>query len=213
MIQVIFCRINATTKEEFSQYLKEIPFFMQREILMLKFYEDQLRSLIPKLILIRLLREQGKEELINKWKKDSYNKPYIEGWDYFSISHSAEIVVFVYAKSRVGIDVEHQVSISESDIIEYLHPAERAYISISENFREHFFQIWTKKESALKAIGHGLINGLNQFSCLEDRINWQNITWHFTEITLEHDYKCHLCCEVETPMISLKQFDLKSLTK
>lgn len=144
-------------------------------------------------MLIKALDSQGKGELIHGLKRNAYNKPYIEGWEFFNISHSGDLVLLVYAKDLVGIDVEQQVTIANLDIIDYFHPDERTYIAGSENFQAAFFEIWTKKEAALKAIGHGFLNGVSQFSCLDDSFYWQQIRWFFSEINLGHEYKCHLC--------------------
>lgn len=102
-----------------------------------------------------------------------YGKPFLRGSDLqFNLSHSRQWVVIAIAKQcDLGIDVE---SISDRRSIlniaqHYFHADEIAQlekIKQEEDQKEYFFQLWTLKESFLKALGTGISTGL-------DKINFQ----------------------------------------
>ncbi|NFA42926.1 4'-phosphopantetheinyl transferase superfamily protein [Clostridium botulinum] len=91
-----------------------------------------------------------------------YGKPYIDE-KYkleFSVSHSNEYIAVVFCKNKVGIDIEHIVK-----DIDYVGIAENYFNEIefnqlikleSRDKLVRFYQLWTSKESYVKAIGYGL---------------------------------------------------------
>jgi 4'-phosphopantetheinyl transferase len=86
----------------------------------------------------------------------------------FNISHSADLVMLGVTSGRVlGIDTE-SIAAREADIDgldRYFAPQESAALlslAASER-RRRFFELWTLKESYLKARGMGLAIGLNAF--------------------------------------------------
>ena len=95
----------------------------------------------------------------NRYIKDHYrgehDKPLSKN-GYFNISHSYGFVVFIMDDSPIGIDVE-RIKSPKEDVIKYVSSNEELdYITDGEKFA----QVWTNKESLLKAIGVGITGDL-----------------------------------------------------
>jgi 4'-phosphopantetheinyl transferase len=94
-------------------------------------------------------------------------KPYLPGRNdvHFNISHSGNMVAAAVAHTRIGIDIEHFRKINFQIAERFFTPAELFYIHTQEEPEKtrNFFEIWTIKESFLKAIGTGLTRSLSSF--------------------------------------------------
>ena len=85
----------------------------------------------------------------------------------FSLSHTRELIACLVARDRdVGVDVENTTrSVGFLEIAErYFSAGEVADIrSLPEpGARKRFFEYWTLKESAIKAMGTGISSGLSR---------------------------------------------------
>lgn len=95
-------------------------------------------------------------------------KPYIEGGVEFNISHSHDRVLFALAKDMpVGIDVEYcyRERVSYKKLAQrFFLPSEAKYIrgAGEGELPRVFFQIWTIKEAAVKALGLGISRGFRR---------------------------------------------------
>ena len=86
----------------------------------------------------------------------------------FNVSHSGELAMFVFALDReVGVDIEYIREIPEMEQIvdHFFTDTEKIrFYKLSKDIRKKvFFQIWTRKEALLKAIGKGLYLSLDAF--------------------------------------------------
>ncbi len=85
----------------------------------------------------------------------------------FNLSHSAEMVVLAVSDRAVGVDVEHIARDSDIDRLDRCFSAtERAGLLAlaPPGRRRRFFELWTLKESYLKARGVGLRLPLDAFA-------------------------------------------------
>jgi 4'-phosphopantetheinyl transferase len=123
----------------------------------------------------------------------------------FSISHSGSWVVCAVDEGPVGVDVE-RVRKYDPDIAKrFYHPNEYAAISaLPEHERTgRFFDLWTIKESYIKAIGKGLSQSLDGFEILFENgmIRMQTTSglqpMHFKQYDLGPEYKCAVCADHE----------------
>ena len=127
------------------------------------------RSLLGELLMRKILSQKLhiSEIEIVFWIGDK-GKPYLSNHPlHFNISHSGRWVVGAFADKEVGIDVEHIrnpnyevskrfYSESEINILDAIGDPELK--------KDYFFQLWTLKESYLKAIGTGLTKSLSSFT-------------------------------------------------
>ena len=94
--------------------------------------------------------------------KDYEGKPYIEGFDKFSISHSDGSWAVLIDKRECGLDIQYERSCDFLQISKrFYNPEDAAAVSgiyamgeASEpEARSEFFRIWTKREALIKALG------------------------------------------------------------
>lgn len=166
--------------------------------------EDTIRTLTAE-ILSRLAichRLSIKNNAI-KLEYNQYGKPLLKGNMnlYFNNSHSGQWVVSAISSSLVGVDVER---ISEVD----LGIAERFFSPWEYNDlmqkdgevrRNYFFDLWTLKESYIKAVGMGLSLPLSSFTIKVKADNISISTQNkfdcnfFKQYAIDSTYRLALC--------------------
>ena len=83
-----------------------------------------------------------------------YGKPFAPGYPAFNLSHSGEWCILVKGKSEIGADIE---KIDENNLTAahtVYTPRELSWMN--EDPLERFYQLWTWKESLIKALGTGM---------------------------------------------------------
>lgn len=128
----------------------------------------------------------------------------------FNIAHSADLVVLGIAAGRaLGVDVEHAGRHSDTVALErYFAPSEHAALRVlsAKERRRRFFELWTLKESYLKARGVGLRMPLREcaFELSEPgrvRLSVRGASadeaarWAFAQFTLRGQYTLAVCAE------------------
>lgn len=101
---------------------------------------------------------------------NAYGKPRIGGRHdlalHFNLSHSADLAVLaVSPRYEIGIDIEEKKALQEDIAAHFFSPKERASLQLvaPENYLEHFYRCWTRKEAFVKAHGAGLSLSLEAF--------------------------------------------------
>lgn len=207
MINLLYCDVSNFKGVPVEGYLEVLPAFMRHEVLRYNYEVDRLGRLISRLMLLSVLREASLEYLINDIARNENTKPYIPGWLSFNISHSQEMVVFVHSAVAVGVDIEEKKVFDFSEVMGYFHPLEKEYIAKSEDQIDSFYKVWVKKEALLKAIGVGLVNGLDRICVLGDHIDLQEGKWSFKEVYLNSNYCCYVCAEETSFDVESKEFE------
>ncbi len=103
-----------------------------------------------------------------KFHYNQNGKPYVSGAGptiFFNMSHSSDISLLGFDPvSEVGVDVE-KINLNvdyEAIIRHFFTPGEISYIhERNEKPIRRFFEIWTRKEALLKAIGTGITENLD----------------------------------------------------
>jgi 4'-phosphopantetheinyl transferase len=152
-------------------------------------------------------------------KKNRYGKPYLEDYTdkYFNISHSGDWIICGVSDYELGVDVEEKKEFR--DILEiakrFFSIDESNYLLEINNNDEQltaFYDIWTKKESFIKAVGQGISLNLGSFSVpinLKEnkRIKYDNLCWYFMTSKLEGYYPVSVC-EKEFSSNSIQSIEL-----
>lgn len=134
-----------------------------------KFSTDVQRKILGELMVRAILAGKHnipKENIHFRYSENS--KPGLISYEniHFNISHSGEWVVCAFSALPVGIDVE-KIRRVNFDIARRFFSEEEVNqlfsLSLPEQ-SEFFFDLWTVKESYLKAIGTGLTRLLNSFT-------------------------------------------------
>jgi 4'-phosphopantetheinyl transferase len=193
MVRVLYAWLSDMEDPAFYNSLNLLPYFMREEILKYRNREEQKARLLARLMLKACLEKDGVSNLIHHWKRDKRNKPLIEKWKPFNISHSSELVVFSYGPSINGVDVEKMTDTHYDEMACYFHPEEQEAIKKSADKMKTFYGLWAKKEALLKATGIGIVDGLDCFSCLKDEVQWVGEKWFFYQLSIHADYAAYLC--------------------
>ena len=145
----------------------------------------------------------------------------------FNISHSGEMVALAVAARPVGVDVECLSRDSDIERLErYFSPTEReALLALApDDRRRRFFELWTLKESYLKARGVGLRLPLDAFTfefpgehglrlSFEPRLTDSARRWRFWQLAPRADHVVSLCAERGEPEPSLTVHEVVPLER
>lgn len=167
-------------------------------------FSDSLRMVFSDL-LIRMI-------IIKKFSIDNediefllndYGKPHLKGFDdfHFNISHSGEWIACAIDEKEVGIDIE-KINHIELDIAKRFF-TKNEYIDLinkpEQNRIDYFYDLWTLKESYIKARGMGLSIPLNSFSFkkINEKILFQSKEdmnkYFFRQYDVDCNYKLSVC--------------------
>ncbi|WP_265444375.1 4'-phosphopantetheinyl transferase family protein [Acetivibrio straminisolvens] len=209
---------NSIERDLYEKALNFLPNETKDKIKRFRRYEDSLMSLTAELLkrAIVCLKLGINNESV-KFNRSAYGKPYLEGHEdfHFNLSHSGSWVVCAVSSKPVGIDVE-KIKEIDLDIAKRFFSKEEVSDLFSKNGDEkieYFFELWTLKESYIKADGRGLSLPLNSFSF---RIENDNIIFtsndeprhfFFKKYDIDKEYKFAVCSmEPQFP----EEIDIKS---
>lgn len=123
--------------------------------------DDRLRSLYTR-SLLRILtgRYINQNPLAIRLIKGLSNKPELSdnlGW-HVNATHSGNWILLAIGRYSVGIDVEEvKPDFTFTDVIPIsFSTQERQYIEAHGNATVHFYELWTRKEAFVKAMGSGI---------------------------------------------------------
>ena len=201
--------ITDTTNEWYNQAMGSLPELVFKDIDRYHQLNDKKSRLLSRLLVKMYCLENGFTWNWSNWKVDDNKKPYFENGPFFNISHAGDKVVVVFSENHsVGVDVEKITEIGSENLSVYFHHEERHSLEPYSN--DAFFKIWTRKEALLKAIGIGILNGLNQVSVLNDDVDF-NGHWHIKDVSLFSDYKLAVCSPLKETKIELRHIDKEQL--
>lgn len=169
-----------------------------------RFYKtaDAQRSLYAELLLRAVLRKRGIHSGEMVFELNPNGKPFLQGHPYlhYNLSHSGEWVVCAVDNEAVGVDVESIHPVDYGIAERYFSPSENMQLMRQPEADRlpFFFDIWTLKESYIKAIGRGMSMPLQSFSILKEG---QDISLKHTDV------------QSQGGPYSFKQFDIDPLYK
>jgi len=197
--------IDLFSDEWYWRTVKQLPEPIFSEIDRYHSMNDKKSRLLARLLIRFYCSTEGYDWNWSNWKKEENHKPFLENGPFFNISHAGKKVVVVFSeKHTVGVDVEQIAAIDVNAMSSYFHPAEITFLQ--QKHEEAFFTIWTRKEALLKAVGIGILNGLNQVSVLDDEL-YYNGTWFLKECTLFDAYKVSICSSSAIQELHFKEID------
>ncbi|RED56621.1 4'-phosphopantetheinyl transferase family protein [Cohnella lupini] len=181
---------------------------IQKRVIRFREWEDAERVIVAD-FLVRFLFSRKTGSNINDIviERDGYGKPFIRNKEqlHFNVSHSGNWVVCAIDNQAVGIDVE-QVRPLETEELAMRFFSNEEYQAIVdkplEQRLESFYDLWTLKESFVKAEGKGLFIPLNSFTIKirNDRITVKhsnakedNNKYFFKRYLIDEDYRMSAC--------------------
>ncbi len=182
--------------------LHSLPPALQQEVLRYRRWQDQHASLLGKLLVRGLLDcfDQPHDGL-RGFYRDALGKPRLPGPLDFTISHSGTVVACAMSDQYpVGLDVEQIRAYDLDDFRSFLRPDEVEALGRG-GMERVFCELWTKKESLVKAKGVGLISDLRlQHIYVEaDRCLYHNgrrqEQWWYYSLPIDAAYVATLCTQ------------------
>lgn len=171
-------------------------------------WQDQWRALAGELLVRYVLGNFYQiPHYVVQFHRDSYGKPALQGGEgeiEFNVSHSGQWAVAAFHEFPLGIDIE-QIKKVDMDMARRMF-AEEEYASLQaladDEQRQHFYHIWTAKESYMKALGKGLTIPLDSFSVQSEKGGGMKLTrgdqlhrWNFNQYHLDPNYSLTVCAQ------------------
>lgn len=169
MVRIFSVKIPQGSTVNYEDVLELLSEERREKTLRYRREEDRVRSVLAEaLIRTLLLREHNWDNRSLRFAVNPYGKPYLADRPecQFNLSHAGDYVLCAIDRKPLGIDVEEIKPIDLSIASRFFAPAEsQAIEQMQEGMRlDHFFQMWTAKESYIKFRGTGLSMPLNAFS-------------------------------------------------
>lgn len=168
-----------------------------------RFYrlEDALRTLLGDILARYMVcKKLSIKNSEIKFRVNKYGKPYIANFDHthFNISHSGDWIVGCCGTSSMGIDIERIEAIDLNIAKQFFSAKEYNTLKLQLPLKKEcfFYELWTLKESYIKAIGHGLSIPLDSFTINFDENRIENLnsnTHFFKQYDIDKTYKMALC--------------------
>ncbi|MFT9818500.1 4'-phosphopantetheinyl transferase family protein [Lysinibacillus sp. NPDC056185] len=206
MIELFAMNINNSIC--FSTYKQLMQFLPQKKQDKLKKFtriEDSIRGLFAEILIRNIIIQQKlKNNFQFEFATNPYGKPYLSDVEnfYFNLSHSGDWVICAINSNHIGIDIEKEKFIDITLAKQFFTEKECDYIFSLENYQlNRFFEIWTLKESYIKAIGIGLSLPLNSFSIIKDSIDqnfiiesqFQDRKFYLKNYLIDSTYQIAVC--------------------
>ncbi|MGA3014554.1 MAG: 4'-phosphopantetheinyl transferase superfamily protein [Bacteroidales bacterium] len=162
-----------------SSFLSEDEIIKNRRFRFLR--ERTSYTVIHGLLRWILGKHLGIEPRTIDFKFGTNRKPYITGYTrniFFTLSHSSGVSLLAFdPRNEIGADVEmiDQEFDYEPIVKRWFTQEEVRYIGQSKEIsRKRFYELWTRKEAYLKAIGEGITKNLS-IEVLENKITNQSL--------------------------------------
>lgn len=198
--------------DNIDKALSYLPANISNEINRSKFSDDKKSRLIARLLVQKYFLKNKFLWCWGDWKTGENHKPFIENGANFNISHSGKMVVVAFSSEfNIGIDIEEIKNIEVESLSKMLHVDEFEYLK-NNNFDQNlFYALWTRKEAFLKAIGTGILNGINHLSIINEPIYFVSTNWYLNEINISENYKCAVCVNTKTNRITIDKINYETL--
>ena len=124
------------------------------------------------LLLDNMLLERGLRERDMEYAEGEHGKPVFANHPelHFNLSHSGTLVACALGDAPMGVDVQQIVKLRRSLVSYTMSEAEIARLDAMESVEDQelfFTQLWTLKESYVKATGRGLTHDFPSFEISE----------------------------------------------
>ncbi|MFF0826464.1 4'-phosphopantetheinyl transferase family protein [Brevibacillus sp. NPDC003359] len=210
-------------KELFNRFLHALPEAKRERVNRFRNPADSYRALLADVLARSLISEAYEIPNENiEYDYNAYGKPFFKSFPNFcfNVSHSGEWVVCATHDSQVGIDVEQICPIDLDVATHYFAQAEvEDLLAKHPNDQlSYFFDLWTLKESYIKARGMGLSIPLQSFAIrkhLDQSIsltqNDSRVAWSFQQYEIDPGYKLSVCGTINQFADQVVRKDLQDL--
>jgi 4'-phosphopantetheinyl transferase len=165
---------------------------------------DRIRFFAGRYLLDKYLHVINAPETLQQIQHDTFKRPRLPETT-FSISHSENWVALAAGNSNINIGVDLEVGhpLFVPDYLEPFCEEEKSYI-LEKNTLSRFYRIWTKKESALKAIGKGFLHNALEINTKMEYFVYENKKYKWTTVDIADDVICHICHDQHDFALNIK---------
>ncbi|KIQ79982.1 4-phosphopantetheinyl transferase [Bacillus sp. L_1B0_8] len=198
-------KLKSMDDTTYNNLLNLVSIEKKRKIERYKKKEDAYRTLLGDVMIRSIICKRYK--ISNQDIKYSYNKYGKPNWIgdkffCFNISHSGDWIVCIVGNTSVGIDIEQMRPIKLETISQLfsMKEIEDLNLKVLTEKNDYFYDLWTLKESYIKAIGTGLSTPFNSFTIKKNEeegisINQgdTNSSYFFKQYHIDSNYKLSVC--------------------
>jgi 4'-phosphopantetheinyl transferase len=206
MVELYACRLSPL--DDFaarqSQILALVSTERRERFLRFRRAEDRERSIVGELLARSVISDRlgvAKEQI--EFEEGEHGKPALRAFKdiHFNISHSDEWVVAAFSERVVGVDVQ-RIEGRSLDVAKRFFTDREYELILAEPEQDRlslFFELWTLKESYLKAQALGIPGGLRSFTMRRDHEGFhavsegRRVPYWFKQYDLAPDYKLAVC--------------------
>jgi 4'-phosphopantetheinyl transferase len=194
MLRIYIAENNTEwSSDKLDEMMQPLPQDMQQKILAYRGWQERQARILGKHMLLKLLKDFDLSLTLADLRYTEFNKPYLSSGFDFSIAHSNEIVICAGAiNAEIGADIEKMLPIEISDYEDHLTTNEWNLIHKASDVQIAFYQIWTKKEALLKALGKGVNIDFKKLDVSSDRISYDERTYWFFPLSVRENYMAHI---------------------
>ncbi|CAH0269255.1 4'-phosphopantetheinyl transferase superfamily protein [Peribacillus sp. Bi134] len=215
--------LNPLCFSTYEQLLRLLPLEKQSKLRQFKRFEDSMRGIVAEMLIRSIIKKKNvRNDYKYNFATNTYGKPYLSDVENFkfNLSHSEDWVVCAVDGNQIGIDIEKEKLIDIQIACQFFTKRECDYIfSLKDQQRSRFFDIWTLKESYIKAVGLGLSIPLNSFSIIMDSNNstigikseCNDTSFYFKQYSIDSFYKLAVCARHDHFPSEIKQMNLEDL--
>ena len=172
---LVDCVVNVASVEPLGEpgaldeALSQLSPFRRDKVIRYRFDRGKWLSAGAGLLLDNMLMEHGLRERDMQYVEGEHGKPALAEHPelHFNLSHSGTLVACALGKKPVGVDVQTIVKLRRSLVDYTMSEAEIARLDAMTSVEEQelfFTQLWTLKESYVKATGTGLTHSFPSFA-------------------------------------------------
>lgn len=209
--------------DNMDDYINMLSYQRAEKVKRLKNVKSKLANIFSELMIKYLVNKELSIDYDKiQFNCNQYGKPHVMGLEnfHYNISHSADYIVCAVHKKSIGIDMERVRNININISERFFSKYEYNYINQREDKTQAFFDIWTLKESIIKADGRGMNIPLSSFSAVDCNYNIKTVSQDIGhEYFLKqynnvlHDYKIAVCSPDDNFEDKIVNLDYKDLLK
>ncbi|MBS1532339.1 MAG: 4'-phosphopantetheinyl transferase superfamily protein [Bacteroidetes bacterium] len=199
---IICCHSDITRQwdeQELIATLSLLPPALREAALRKRRAIDRQIHIAGKFLMFEVLRKLTDDDhTLYELKYNAHKRPYFDNGADFNISHSGDRVVCCGTTSgMVGVDIEQVKAINLDEYPDYFTQNEWEYIHGHADEFEGFYNLWTRKEAVLKAIGTGFHTPLNSVDVVNDIVKYDGITYYIQPVEIAVGYPCHIASTIK----------------
>jgi 4'-phosphopantetheinyl transferase len=207
LIEIWYCNIDNYSEEDLQKFLTACAPAEKAEVLRYRFLKDRLCRFVG-----HQLVKMKYSVAFGDFRKTDTGKPYLASGQQFNIAHAGTMVTVAFAASDVGIDIEENKQIDIEGVSDLFHPEEIHFLKqqAAENYEAKFFDLWTRKEAFLKAVGNGIVNGLHHENCTLPVVNHEGQPYAIKTLPFLGNYHLSVCYRLVDDLSST-EIELKEI--